>query len=219
MENEKDMLETGSVAEQESETENILQEQDKIEENVVLNTEDEFSGQEKVEIHYHLNYRQALHCLKYVDRKQALKKRMVYTVILAALGIYFFYCYFIAGQNIQMNIMLAVVCLAMLFVVWLVPLFAMRSRARAYDSIEESFVMRFYESGFTVGEEQARYTYYYTDDIQAFEDEECIMLFIKKERIFPIPKENIQLQQQQKLQSLFAEKLGERYHNECNVKA
>ena len=154
--------------------------------------EEEIAPSEKREgglkIHYRLSKKAGLAALNYVDRKHNLLKRIIFTVILLALSVYFLVAEIlhpVAGEN---KLMIALICFGFAAFYWIIAITEKNKRATAIGSMTQEFVITFYEDGIGVGEAPTEEFFAYDKHLFAEDQRDCFLISVADQKLFCLEK-------------------------------
>ena len=173
--------------------------------------EDEFAGKEGVEVQYSFTGDDIREGLKAFQRAAIYKKYMIYTIILAV--IFVIYLVNFAQDNQFLPGVLAVMCVAVIGMLWYFPYQHIKKTAEATDANPGmTFRMGVYDSGVKISDESGSFILHYGTEInRSLETENLFLVCVGKERIFLLPKRYLEGEQEAQVRELLKKGMGDKY--------
>lgn len=172
---------------------------------------DEFSDQESVDVWYDFTKEEIAQAMRIFQKQTLYKKNLLYTAIVLAL----FFIQFgqiVTGSTEKMSLVICVVCVAVLVMIWYLPLSHIRQVQKAMDTYETPprFFMQIYRGAVRTGTgEQAVLFRFDSGEIRVFETNALFIVCYKNQSLFPIPKRCC-LEQEESMRRCF-QTLGKQY--------
>lgn len=190
----------------ETEEYDILPELDKHEEMTA-----ELEEKEGISIEYTFNGAEVTEGLTIYQATMLMKRNLIYSLIL--LVVFFMYMVNIVQNPGELfSVFLAIMCVAVLGFIWILPKTHVKKTAKAADLQEMHFSMVVYDNCIKIGEDNGSYIITYNKDVtNIFETPNLFLICAGKERIFILPKRCLHDDQEQELTSIFKDSMKEKF--------
>ena len=172
---------------------------------------DELETKECIAVAYSFNGQEVKEGLGIYQATTIYKRNMIYSGIL--LIVFFLYMMnIIKNPDEVFSIFLAVMCVAVLAFIWILPKSHINKTAKAADSQKLNFSMKIYDNCIQIGEDGGSFILAYDKEITAiYETPNLYLVCAGKERIFILPKRCLSQEESDSISTTFKTAIKQRY--------
>lgn len=170
--------------------------------------EEDLSG---IEIRYDLRPEEARAAMLAFQKKVLYKKNIFYSIILLILALLYLQAV-IRNPDYAMGKVLGVVSLAVIGLLWYMPLRHIQQTVKGIEASKDTFTIEISDIGFLIREEGGKYLIRYrTPTVSVVELAEVFVVCVSREKMFAIPKRCVPEGQMEEIKALMKGGLGEKY--------
>jgi len=170
--------------------------------------EEELSG---IHIDYDMQAEEIVPALKAFQKKVAFKRNLIYSLILAVLGVLYFYQVW-QKPDYDMGKVLGALCFFVILMIWYLPRRHIQSTVKAIENEKMNFSIEVSEVGFLILEGEGKYLVRYsTPSVAVIELPNVYTICVTKEKVFIIPKRCVPAEVKDEVERRMKEGLGDRY--------
>ncbi len=170
--------------------------------------EDELSG---ILIEYDMKREEIVPAMKAFQKKVSFRKNMLYTVVLTALAVLYYYQVW-NRPDYDLGKVLGSLCLLVILLIWYLPGRHIKSTVQAIESDPMTYRLEISDVGILILENGGKYLVRYsTQSVSVIELPNVFTVCVSKEKVFIIPKRCVPEDQMDEVRRRMQEGLRDRY--------
>lgn len=180
----------------------------------ITQNENELEGKEGIRLEYGFKGDDVREGLALFQKVTIRKRNLIYTAILALMFI-FYAINMLNNSADRFSMFIAVVSVAMIGVIWVMPWLHIKKTAQAADDNDMRFILTVYDECVSIGEDKGVCILHYKKEIdKIFESANLFLVCAGKERLFLIPKRCFENEiQQSQIRDIFINAMSDDFYD------